>query len=140
MKPKTPKPLFDLVAPIAIYHGADVLYKRKAQAAIRQLQARWADRYPATTADDWREYLEYAEPARLPNILDFYKELFRASVAEEQPGWTEFVDRWGAYGYKDESGQVVFSGDSGFQFPWYETEALLRERCQDHELAGVCTE
>jgi len=129
-----PEPVFDLIAPIAIYHGADLRFEAKARAAIRELQQRW----PSAPAANWQDYLEYAEPDDLPNILDKYKDAFREIVFDHAPGWTEFVDRWGAYGFKDERGQVVFSGDSSFQFPWYETEALLVERIQEH-LTGVCT-
>jgi len=131
--------LFNLVAPIAIYHGADVCYERKARRAINRLmklaavepkiqqrcgvRARWKD---------WEDYREHVEPENLPNILDLYKDLFREIVADERPEWSEFVDRWGAYGYKDEQGRIVFSGDACFCFPWYETAELLIERVEMH--------
>jgi hypothetical protein len=58
--------------------------------------------------------------------------MFREIVQGERPEWCEFVDRWGAYGYKDKHGQIVFSGDACFCFPWYETAELLAERIEMH--------
>jgi hypothetical protein len=131
--------LFNLVAPIAIYHGADVCYGRKARRAICRVR-NLADTDPEirrrfgarARRQDWADYHEHAEPENLPNILDLYKDLFREIVQGERPEWCEFVDRWGAYGYKDEHGQIVFSGDACFCFPWYETAELLAERIEVH--------
>lgn len=81
---------------------------------------------------DWEDYHEHVEPKNLPNILGLYKDLFREIVEDERPEWREVVDRWGAYGYKDEKGQIVFSGDACFCFPWYETAELLIERITTH--------
>ena len=136
------KSLFDLIAPIAIYHGADVLYKTKALAAIRELKRRVQARdqslagygllHPSILVENLATYLEFEEPARLPNIQDLYIKLFQEIVENEQPSWTCFFDRWGARAYKDENGQLVFSGDSSWCLPWFETEQLLRERIQEH--------
>lgn len=131
--------LFNLVAPIAIYHGADVCYERKARHAIEQLR-NLAETEPeirrqfgaGARRQNWADYRELVEPENLPNIFDLYKDLFRQIVEGERPEWSEFVDRWGAYGYKDEHGQIVFSGDACFCFPWYETAELLIERIEMH--------
>ena len=131
--------LFNLVAPIAIYHGADVCYERKARHAIEQLR-NLAETEPEirrqfgarARRQDWADYRELVEPENLLNIFDLYKDLFREIVEGERPQWSEFVDRWGAYGYKDEHGQIVFSGDACFSFPWYETAELLSERVEMH--------
>ena len=129
--------LFNLVAPIAIYHGADVCYERKAKRAIDRLrkfavvepeiQRRFGLR---ARCNDWEDYRKHVEPENLPNILDLYKHLFREIVEGERPEWSEFVDRWGANGYKDEQGRIVFSGDACFCFPWYETAELLIGRIE----------
>jgi hypothetical protein len=131
--------LFNLVAPIAIYHGADVCYEPKARHAINRLRKLAAvepaiqQRFGRTARRKaWEEYREHVEPENLPNVLDLYKDLFREIVEGERPEWCEFVDRWGAYGYKDAQGQTVFSGDACFCFPWYETAELLVERIEMH--------
>ena len=131
--------LFNLVAPIAIYHGADVCYEREARHAINSIRKLAAvepeiqRRFGLTAGrKDWEDYREHVEPEHLPNVLDLYKGLFREIVEGQRPEWREFVDRWGAYGYKDEQGQIVFSGDACFCFPWFETAELLIERIQMH--------
>jgi len=111
---------FDLVAPIAIYHYADVCYRRQAQAAIRKAKK--------LLNQDWSPYLKYTDPDGLTEIGDRYKNLFREIVIGQRPEWVEFVDKWGAYGFKDEQGNVVFSGDDMYRFPWYETAGSLIER------------
>ena len=131
--------LFNLVAPIAIYHGTDVCYERKARRAITRMR-NLANTDPETRRrfgararrQDWEEYRKHVEPDNLPNILDLYKDLFRVVVEGERPEWSEFVDRWGAYGYKDEHGEIGFSGDACSCFPWYETAELLIERVEMH--------
>lgn len=131
------KPPFDLVAPIAIYHGANVCYKPQARRAIKLLCIEWINRFPQATAANYCDYLEYAEPENLPNILDEYRKFLREIVENERPDWKRFVDRYGAYGYKDEAGQVVLSGDSNGELPWFETQALLLERINLHSTMGA---
>ena len=126
--------LFDLVAPIAITGGADCMFQPKADLAwvvIRGVPLKEWGRHdclpPDLTrvmgkADFGRIYWDFARPN--------YDTLFQQIVAENSPTELEFAyDRWGAKGYKI-AGQhhFEFAGDSGGQFPWYETAQLLIER------------
>jgi hypothetical protein len=129
--------LFDLVAPIAIMHFADLCYEKQAVVALQKLQAQERDPLVVATfgskpGRNWLDYVDYPSPDNLPTIDDIYKQLFREIIEEEASDWTEFFDRWGAYAWRDANGTPVFSGDAGFCMPWYETAALLRERIADH--------
>jgi hypothetical protein len=109
---------FDLVAPIAIYHGCDVCYRKEARAAFKALARR-----PALLA-------ECGNPGSVEDPADFagaYNRLLEGIVLGEK-AWTTFYDRWGARGFKDEAGQAVFSGDDAGMHGWFDSEAALRER------------
>ncbi len=130
--------LFDLVAPVAITHHADLRYEAKAQQALRILEQNENDptvieSFKSPTAErNWLDYLDEHEPEGFPAIQDVYKELFDLIVEEEAPGFERFVDRWGAYAWRDANRTLVFAGDSQMQYPWYETAQLLRERIAQH--------
>jgi hypothetical protein len=138
------KPLFDLIAPIAIYHAADLLYKDKARRAIRELSRRVAAYDPDLAnrgfytgqAKEGRlaGYLEFVEPHGLPNILDLYRDLFDELLPDD---WTWEHDHWGARAIYDEQHQRVMAGDGPGEFPWYETVALLLERFSEHQMTQL---
>ena len=113
---------FDIIAPIVICLQADLMFKKQAQVAMRKLK-----RNP-----------ELFAKAGSPDSLDdfyptgFYNDLFKDVVLSLKPNWTPFVDRWGAKGFKDETGAVVFSGDDTGFYPWYETAALIAVRVSEH--------
>ena len=120
----TTEELFDLVAPIAIYHGADVCYKKKALAALRILRkADWTGRkpLPSTHLDELNDWAR-----------ELYDELFENIVEENGPEELEQgYDYWGAKGYKlphQGSKNFELSGDSSMQYPWYADAATLIER------------
>ena len=130
------KTLFDLVAPIAIYHGADLTYEKEARAAIAELRKRVSENTLRNTqfvADDrMLDYLEHSHPDDLPNIIDIYNELFVEICEDVMPDGFTGRDKWGARRYLDSTGKEVFSGDKCGDFPWYADEASLRERLTDH--------
>jgi hypothetical protein len=119
---------FNLIAPIAIYHRADLMFKKKAQKALRKIRRD----FPSILT----EHLKCDETTPLDEtnneIADVYIQAFINVVLTEQPDWTTFYDRYGAKGFKDTSGKVVFTGDSSGEFPWYETAELLIDRIEQH--------
>ena len=124
--------LFDLVAPIAIYHRADLLFLRKATRAWAKIKK------DVDLQRDWRS-VDCDPPditKSVDDLNDWAKEtydiLFLAIVLEVHPCWDTFHDRYGAKGIKDDHGRVVFSGDSGWEYPWYETAELLIDRMHKH--------
>jgi hypothetical protein len=131
--------LFNLAAPIAIMHGADLMFEPQAIKAIKKLIALQKDPEVATnfgyanSDDDWEGYIEYEEPSDgLHDIQQTYIDLFRRIVERERPDWETFFDRWGARAYRDSKGKLVFAGDSSFRYPWFETAALLVKRIHEH--------
>jgi len=118
--------LFDLVAPIAIYHGTDVCFAEKACKSFRKLK-----RLGRKDLGKWVGYID-----TIPDELDedhawalgFYNNLFRHIVWGENPKWEWAYDEQGCRFYKDESGQKWFSGDNSDCFAWYETAELIKER------------
>ena len=122
--------LFDLVAPIAIYHRADVCFKKQASKAWSKIKKvarqEWlqADCAAPDVSDKLDDLNDWAK--------DNYDVLFLAIVQSDYPDWKSFFDKYGAKGIKDGQGREVFTGDSGFEFPWYETAELLVNRLDEH--------
>jgi hypothetical protein len=116
--------LFDAVAPIAIYHQADLRFQQKAKIGLRKLKAAGVQPTEAKL-DDLRDW-----------AATTYVELFQTVVESVTDGWTLYFDKWGARAYKDQHGTPVFSGDGSWEFPWYETAALLKERVLEHQGEG----
>jgi len=107
---------FDLVAPVAIYHHADVEFKSAAKSAL--LKGKRLGVFPkGVKLDDMK-------------VGERYNELFKSIVQEARPHWEAFFDRWGAQGFRNEDG-IVFSGDDMGFFPWFQTAELLLERIGD---------
>lgn len=107
---------FDLVAPIAIYHFADVGFKAKAQCALKRIKRS----HKGLLAD-----LDGASLDETGDLARVYRQLFEYIVDAWAPHWTKYRDQYGALGFKNSLGQVVFTGDDNNQYPWYETEKLL---------------
>ena len=116
----TDEQLFDLVAPIAIYHKADVCFKKAAEKALRKLKEAKVVA-PLCVVDD----VDIANWA-----WQKYDELFGDIVRANCPGLVFGYDACGAKGFKRDS-HFEFAGDSSGQFPWYETAELLKKRLAD---------
>ena len=122
--------LFDLVAPIAIYHRADLLFKPQATKAWRKIKKVPAQEWTSAdcTPPDLARRLDDLECW----AKDAYDKLFWAVVEEHCPAWTWEWDRWGAKAVKDGDDRLVFSGDDRWCFSWYETAELLVKRLNEH--------
>lgn len=117
----TTEELFDAVAPIAIYHLADCLFKRRAQVGLRKLKAAaYVD--SDTKLDDLCAWAKSRYDETLVDI-----------VLDLRSDWTWTHDRWGAKTYYDSRKRVVFSGGENGNFPWFETAELLKESVNEHE-------
>lgn len=114
----TDEAAFDLAAPIAIYHLADLLYKKQAVKVVR------AFRKAGITVPDLDAACDWAK--------EKYDDLFEQIVDEHTEGWTWKFDRWGAKAYYDQHDNHVFAGDGSFTFPWYADSAALIERIKSH--------
>ena len=133
--------LFDLIAPIAIYHGADVCFKAKALEAIRKLQR--AVRKGDTTAVrwvgspqggfKWEDILEFEDLPNERDVRPVYNDLLIEIVSANTEGWEPGYDRSGCRCFRI-GGRLIdaFCGDSPNNFAWYENAALVVERVQDH--------
>lgn len=128
MNTKLNEELFDLVAPIAIYHGTDVCFAEKACKAFRKLK-----RMKQKDLEKWVGYID-----TLPDELNedgcghwaigFYNNLFRNIVWSVHPNWQWDHDVYGCRYFYDENNQKWFVGDNSDVFAWYETAALIKER------------
>ena len=131
--------LFDLIAPLAIYHGADVCFKARASRAITSLRSAVTQGDPLaleyvgqTTDFEW----DLLNSSDLPNdrdVREVYDALLLALVAEEVDDWEPAYDRSGCRCFLVDGKQLdAFCGDSPNHFAWYETAALVRSRILDH--------
>jgi len=133
--------LFDLIAPIAIYHGADVCFKAKALAAIRKLQlaVRKGDTIALKWVGSpqggfkWADILEFEDLPNRRDVRTVYNELLIEIVAANTDGWEPGHDRSGCRCFRIDGRFIdAFCGDSPSNFGWYETAALVVGRVQDH--------
>lgn len=139
--------LFNFIAPVAIYHGADLTFEKEAKWALKKMDfyCRHENRSVQTRFLKWvkvaasqhelrfDELLQFRETDQFRDVVDVYNELFEEVVMETQPDWERFRDRYGALGFRDSNGHYVFSGDQVGVFPWYQTAELLLKRLQQHE-------
>jgi hypothetical protein len=115
---------FDLVAPVAIYHAADVCFKEKARTALRKLKRQKVA--PGHLKLDDAETAEWAR--------EEYDRLFGEIVEQERPELEFGYDYWGAKGYKlphQSSKDFEISGEACGHLPYFETAELLVERLND---------
>ncbi len=138
----TTNEFFDLVAPIAICGGADVMFHDKAIAAWKKLRE-----MPVKDQVIWKlpdidsiEDEEDFDTVYHQFALDTYNALFEQIVGEHgPPGLVKRYDYWGAKGYKFEdrpANTFEFTGDAPGKYPWYETADLLIKRLKEIKTDG----
>jgi hypothetical protein len=119
--------LFDLVAPIAIYHGTDVAFKSKACKAFRKLKLLSKEDFG--TAQGFAVDLKEIESldACNPWAARVYNQLF-IKIVQSEVSWDWEYDKSGCRVFVDESNYPWFAGDNYGMFAWYETAELIKER------------
>jgi hypothetical protein len=129
--------LFDLVAPVYIYHKADIQYRAEAERALRRLKD--------FTAVDFEPHISHPTAARLaeaalaltadeadPNAFwEAYDLLFPALVTREYPALRPDHDPRGACCFRDSEGGVRLDGDACGHYPYYLSYEALADRLRD---------
>lgn len=116
---------FDVVAPILIYHDADIKFRSKAMKAFRTLKKTLPEQHFLV------EGVDHVDDIWPGTLLDVYNGLLAEHVedrfADHGVDAKFVVDSYGGFGYrvKDES---LFTGDGRSVFAYYETAALVDER------------
>jgi len=106
---------FDLIAPIAIYHFCDILFKPQAKKALRKAHKEGI--LPKGKLDDMAA-----------EVCVRYNQLFQKIVLDAKPSWVPIIDRWGAKGFRSNDGEIVLCGDDSGFYAWYETAELILKR------------
>lgn len=109
--------LFDLWAPIYIYHKADVKYRPQAIKAFKKLRS-------AGLVEGVVQNV-HNDPALVDKCIDEYVRLYQGFVAER--GWAWDYDQWGAIRVRDERGRRVTSGDGMYMPTLYLSYAALKQ-------------
>lgn len=129
--------LFDLVAPIYIYHFADVMYEKKAKKAFREIMKKKDATVIQECFGDLVESLDIADFSE-ENSEIFYKiytSLFESLVQEAMPTFKPFYDLYGAKCFRDDTtGRHYLNGDAYNQYPYYLEAEALYERLADLQL------
>lgn len=122
----TDNELFNLVAPIAVYHWADIYYGKRASKAWKQiskvLPEVWRQlglKNPATNCDfsDLDSSADWA--------IETYNSLFERIISDSFNGNVCFQhDHYGARTVVL-SNEVLMSGDTCGYYPWYANAELL---------------
>jgi hypothetical protein len=122
---KTLHDWFDCVAPIVIYHLADLKYHKEAKNAFNRLMTKKRQKlFEAYTLSlPLCRKRDYNHPELK---FDCYKHLFSEIMNRQRPDLIRFYDSYGAMAWKDADGNLFFAGDDIFWPPWYlNTKALL---------------
>jgi len=121
----TPEAEFDLIAPVAIYFLADLLYKEKARKALTQLKRL---HHPLFSDNSVNTTLEMTStPA---GLTERYNALLAQLVLQEAPSAEAYVDEWGAFSFRVPGDTTLLSGDSSGVFAFYLKADLLKQRVQ----------
>ena len=96
-------------------------YGGKAKKAWSELE----ERFPEIIAEF---DVESFDDLHHKDVQDTYNDLFESIVLDEEPNFHEFIDKYGAKGFKDENENVVFSGDDSGWYPFYENSREIRKR------------
>lgn len=121
---------FDLIAPVAVYLFADLYFRKEAASALKRLAkmehpvlsgAKPADVLDGDNADFWQGY----------------NDAFEAAVLELRKGWSFGFDQYGAKTVLDDSGEIVFSGDSAGHHAFYTNFQALSDRLDMHDRPGM---
>jgi len=141
--PAFPQRIFDAIAPIAIYHFADIKYSRAAKegmvSLIREMGPEFVDDvlFDGTGAvledffDDDVADGSVVEDISPGNVRSLYCEVF-AYVAEEMMAGDKrkmefLIDSYGGFNYQLD-GDIVFGSDDANAFPWFDSSQALKDR------------
>jgi hypothetical protein len=113
--------LFDNVAPIAIYHFADISYKAEAMNAFKKLQ-RYDDLLPSFIVD--AKSIDDIDTYALKNM---YNCLFAYEVEKRVENCTFSYDEYNSFYYLIDN-EKLFEGDDTLAFAWYENANAIKDR------------
>ena len=132
---------FDAVAPVAIYHFADVSYKQKAKEGMVKLcelcGREWVNDtfFEGASGEPLDEFLddeilsgEIVEEINAYQSREWYNYAF-AFITENSvdESLLFYVDDYGGFNYK-KGDEVLFGSDDVKAFPWVETADLIHEK------------
>lgn len=118
--------VFNAVAPIFIYHKADLCYKKEARAGLKWLKANKEQVKIFFDTNDLNP--RSIDKLSVDVFWEAYNTLFKKIVSQETDAEPE-VDRWGAYGYRLPTSS--FFGDDYGCFPFYMDAESLRQRVRE---------
>lgn len=119
---------FDCVAPIAIYHSADLQYEQKAKNAFNRLMTNKRRKLFELYAGKEKTSPTLNHPGFY--YRDAYQDLFSEIMARKRPDLKKFHDSYGALAWKNDDGFILFAGDDIFMPPWFLTSEALLERVE----------
>lgn len=116
---------FDLIAPVAIFHHADLAtpWKTRARQALQALKKL---KHPLVGEASVSDLLQTTES--IPGLQSRYNALMLALVAQEAPEAKAHIDAWGAYSFSWADDNNVLAGDSAGWFAFYSNSASVCNR------------
>lgn len=114
---------FNLIAPVLIYHAADLKYKPEARAALKQLVKAGHPIMDGLTAN---EVLE-SETNRFA-FDTRYNALVMAIANDEIFGIESHIDQWGAFSFTIADDKCVLAGDDQGFFAFHLSAGTVRNR------------
>lgn len=131
----TKEMLFSFIAPIHIYHKADLMYKKEAMEGFRNLKKYKKHKLVQEYFKDDIDNLSI----RSVNKVDYkvfwrvYDKLFKEIVLEWYPSLKPTYDYYGAKCFENENRKVYLDGDDYDCFPFYLDYESLNIRLIDLE-------
>jgi hypothetical protein len=119
---------FDDIAPVSIYIYTDSKYKDQARKSLTGLKRRCKG-------------IPDVQDMKIKDVMDgddvlgfdrLYNKAFEGVLSEYGLETETYVDKYGAYCYRDKNGHSHCGDDSGF-YPWYLDEKTLRKDIESLE-------
>ena len=116
---------FDLIAPVAIYHHADMAppWKSRARQALQALRKL---KHPLVADALLKDLLETTQG--ISGLQSRYNALVLTLVASHAPTAEPYIDAWGAYAFRLDGDDCVLAGDSAGWFAFYSNAESLQNR------------
>lgn len=120
-----PKREFALIAPVLIYFQADLRWKEKARAALKQLRTA---KHPLFTDIEQPVDAILSMRHAPDGLINRYNALVMSMAEDVQPGIKAHIDQYGAFSFEVGSDQNVLSGCSAGLFAFFDSFDYLRDR------------
>lgn len=121
---------FDSIAPLVIYHLADLRYKKQAKKALKDLRKLMGDDWVEGLLTDKENGFDL-ENLKTGLLQEIYNDTFAYIVEENVSDAIFQIDKYGGYNYVLNN-EILFGSDDSRVFPWFLGSETIIDRIKEH--------